>query len=111
VVHALDTFGPVGDVLEVAGGTGWWTQRLAQTAASLTVVDSSDETLRINRERVDRPAGKSVTYVVADIFGWRPDRSYDTVFFSFGCRTYPGISSRHSGRKWDHACGPGEEPS
>jgi SAM-dependent methyltransferase len=83
VVHALDTFGPVGDVLELAGGTGWWTQRLAQTAASLTVVDSSDETLRINRERVDRPAGKSVTYVVADIFGWHPDRSYDTVFFSF----------------------------
>jgi SAM-dependent methyltransferase len=83
VVQALDAFGPAGDVLELAGGTGWWTQRLAQTAASLTVVDSSDETLHINRERVGRPAGKSVTYVVADIFDWRPGRRYDTVFFSF----------------------------
>jgi SAM-dependent methyltransferase len=83
VVQALDTFGPGGDVLELAGGTGWWTQRLAQTAASLTVVDSSDETLRLNRERVGRPDAESVTYIVADIFGWRPDRRYDTVFFSF----------------------------
>jgi SAM-dependent methyltransferase len=83
LVQALDTFGPAGDVLELAGGTGWWTQRLAQTAANLTVVDSSDETLRLNRERVDRPDGKGVTYIVADIFGWRPDRRYDTVFFSF----------------------------
>jgi SAM-dependent methyltransferase len=80
VVQALDTFGPVGDVLELAGGTGWWTQHLAQTAASLTVLDSSDETLRINRERVGRP---DVTYIVTDIFGWRPDQRYDTVFFSF----------------------------
>ena len=80
VVQAVDRFGPVGDVLELAGGTGWWSQHLAQTAKTLTVLDSSRETLRINRERVDRP---DVTYIVADIFGWRPDRRYDTVFFSF----------------------------
>lgn len=80
VARAVERFGPVGDVLELAGGTGWWSQRLAQTAKSLTVLDSSRETLRINRERVDRP---DVAYVVADIFGWRPNRRYDTVFFSF----------------------------
>jgi SAM-dependent methyltransferase len=83
VVQALDIFRPVGDILELAGGTGWWSQRLAQTATSLTVVDSSDETLRINRARVGQPPGKSVTYIVADIFDWRPDQRYDTVFFSF----------------------------
>jgi SAM-dependent methyltransferase len=80
VAQAVERFGPVGDVLELAGGTGWWSQCLAQAAKSLTVLDSSCEALRINRERVDRP---DVTYVVADIFGWRPDRRYDTVFFSF----------------------------
>lgn len=79
VVQAVDRFGPVGDVLELAGGTGWWSQHLSQTAKTLTVLDSSRETLRINRERVDRP----VSYILADIFGWRPDRRYDTVFFSF----------------------------
>jgi SAM-dependent methyltransferase len=82
-VQALDIFRPVGDILELAGGTGWWSQRLAQTATSLTVVDSSNETLRINRARVGQPPGKSVTYIVADIFDWRPDQRYDTVFFSF----------------------------
>jgi SAM-dependent methyltransferase len=80
VMDAVDTFGPLGDVLELAGGTGWWSRRLAQTATTLAVLDASRETLRINQERVGRP---DVTYIVADIFGWRPDRRYDTVFFSF----------------------------
>lgn len=80
VTRAVDNCCPVGDVLELAGGTGWWTRHLARTAARLTVLDSSRETLRINRRRVDRP---DVTYVVADIFSWHPDRQYDTVFFSF----------------------------
>jgi SAM-dependent methyltransferase len=80
VIQAVDEFGPVGDVLELAGGTGWWSRHLAQTAQKLTVLDSSRETLRINRERVARP---DVNYIVADIFGWRPDQRYDTVFFSF----------------------------
>jgi SAM-dependent methyltransferase len=80
VVQAVDKFGPVGDVLEVAGGTGWWSKHLAKTAQRLTVLDSSTETLRINRERVGRP---EVNYVVADVFDWQPDQRYDTVFFSF----------------------------
>jgi SAM-dependent methyltransferase len=79
-MHAVDMFGPVGDVLELAGGTGWWSQHLARTAGTLTVLDSSSETLRLNRERVTRP---DVTYIVADVFDWRPECRYDTVFFSF----------------------------
>jgi demethylmenaquinone methyltransferase/2-methoxy-6-polyprenyl-1,4-benzoquinol methylase len=80
VAAALDTFGPTGDVLEMAGGTGWWTARLARTARHLTVVDSSPETLDLNRERVGR---RDVDYVVADLFTWQPQRTYDVVFFSF----------------------------
>ena len=78
--NALAAFGVDGDVLELAGGTGWWTQRLARTAKRLTVVDASPDTLAINRERVARP---DVEYVVADLFGWTPPRRYDVVFFSF----------------------------
>jgi demethylmenaquinone methyltransferase/2-methoxy-6-polyprenyl-1,4-benzoquinol methylase len=52
---ALDAFEPRGNVLELAGGTGWWTRRLAETADRLTVVDSSPEALALNRERVGRP--------------------------------------------------------
>jgi len=78
---ALERFGAVGDVLELAGGTGWWTARLVETARTLTVVDASPETLDINRERVgSRP---NLTYVVADLFDWQPEHSYDVVFFFF----------------------------
>jgi ubiquinone/menaquinone biosynthesis C-methylase UbiE len=80
VDSALTAFGATGDVLELAGGTGWWTQRLAQTADRLTVVDASAETIEINRQRVRRA---DVDYVVTDVFGWRPDRAFDVVFFSF----------------------------
>jgi SAM-dependent methyltransferase len=80
VDEALASFDARGDVLELAGGTGWWTERLARTAGRLTVVDASPETLAINRERVGRV---DVDYVVADIFGWLPERTYDVVFFSF----------------------------
>ena len=45
VAAALETFAATGDVLELAGGTGWWTERLARTAGHLTVVDSAPETL------------------------------------------------------------------
>jgi len=77
---ALASFGAGGRVLELAGGTGWWTQRLAATADALTVVDASAETLDQNRARVGRD---DVEYVVADLFDWRPTRTYDVVFFSF----------------------------
>jgi demethylmenaquinone methyltransferase/2-methoxy-6-polyprenyl-1,4-benzoquinol methylase len=80
VDEALSAFGATGDVLELAGGTGWWTERLARTADTLTVIDSSIDTLAINRDRVRR---SHVRYVVADVFDWSPTRRYDVVFFSF----------------------------
>jgi demethylmenaquinone methyltransferase/2-methoxy-6-polyprenyl-1,4-benzoquinol methylase len=80
VAAALETFDPSGEVLEIAGGTGWWTTRLARCAEHLTVIDSSPEALDLNRDRVGR---SDVEYLVADLFMWRPKRTYDVVFFSF----------------------------
>jgi SAM-dependent methyltransferase len=80
IAAALDTFGATGDVLEMAGGTGWWTERLSRTAGHLTVIDSSPETLDLNRDRVGRP---DVDYLAVDLFMWQPKRTYDVVFFSF----------------------------
>jgi demethylmenaquinone methyltransferase/2-methoxy-6-polyprenyl-1,4-benzoquinol methylase len=77
---ALTAFDAGGRVLELAGGTGWWTERLARTADQLTVVDASPETVELNQARVRRA---DVRYVVADLFDWRPDQRYDVVFFSF----------------------------
>ena len=78
VAHALDAFAPSGRVLELASGTGWWTERLARYATELTCVDTSPEAIAIARERAP-----SATYVVADIFDWEPDGTHDVVFFSF----------------------------
>lgn len=82
VARALEAFAPSGDVLELASGTGLWTQRLVAMAQTVTVtaVDSSPEVHAVNQERL---GGAPVRYEVADLFRWQPGRQYDTIFFSF----------------------------
>ncbi len=77
---ALETFAPRGDVLELACGTGWWTEQLARYGDSLTAVDASPEVLELNRARLP---SAGINYVQADLFDWQPERRFDTVFFSF----------------------------
>ncbi|HEU0053156.1 MAG TPA: class I SAM-dependent methyltransferase, partial [Longimicrobium sp.] len=80
VREELARFAPGGRVLELACGTGWWTEELARWADRLTAVDASDEVLELNRERV--PVAH-VERVRADIFALRPEPAHDVVFFSF----------------------------
>ncbi|MCI0698321.1 methyltransferase domain-containing protein [candidate division KSB1 bacterium] len=76
----LRHFQPRGHVLELACGTGLWTQQLVRYADRVTAVDASPEALELNRARV---RSKHVDYVRADIFNWRSEARYDLVFFSF----------------------------
>jgi demethylmenaquinone methyltransferase/2-methoxy-6-polyprenyl-1,4-benzoquinol methylase len=80
VFAALAALHITGDVLELAPGTGIWTARLVQTARSITAVDASPEMVAINRAKV---ASDRVSYVIADLFAWRPERTYDAVVFGF----------------------------
>jgi 2-polyprenyl-3-methyl-5-hydroxy-6-metoxy-1,4-benzoquinol methylase len=80
VFIALDRLALTGEVLELAPGTGIWTERLVSTARSVTAVDASAEMIAINRAKV---ASAKVTYLQADLFTWRPDRTYDAVVFGF----------------------------
>jgi trans-aconitate methyltransferase len=80
LLAAIDSFRPAGQVLELACGPGLWTQDLLRHADGLTAVDAAPEMLSIASERVSDPR---VRFVQADIFGWRPERRYDVVFFSF----------------------------
>ena len=80
--QSLARFRPVGDVLELAGGTGNWTVELGGYADALTVVDSSAEALAINRSKLLSVA-VPVEYVCTDIFNWELPRRYDVIFFSF----------------------------
>ena len=80
--RALDDFGPAGDVLELAAGTGWWTERLAAHARRVTAVDAAAGALELNRRRTGHLG--TVTYVQADIFDWSSPRSaFDVVFFGY----------------------------
>lgn len=77
--RALDFIGVRGDTVELACGTGQWSRLLEPRSDRLTCVDGAPETVAIARGRV----GSDVEFVVADIFGWRPPRRFDTVFFAF----------------------------
>jgi demethylmenaquinone methyltransferase/2-methoxy-6-polyprenyl-1,4-benzoquinol methylase len=77
---ALDAFHPAGHVLELACGPGAWTERLVRHAASLTAVDAAPEMLARAKARVETDR---VRFIHADLFSWKPDRRYDTVFFGF----------------------------
>ena len=78
--EALDAFRPTGRVLELACGPGTWTGQLVRHATDVTAVDASAEMLGIASARVGK---QRVRFVLADLFGWRPDRRYDVVFFGF----------------------------
>lgn len=80
VRQALQGLGHVGEALELACGTGNWTQELAALADHVTALDASEEMLAINRIKLD---AANVTYAQADLFAWEPERQYDLVFFSF----------------------------
>ena len=77
---AIEAFTPDGDVLELACGSGVWTERLARTATTVTAIDGAPEMLALARARVESPA---VHFAQADLFTWRADRRYDAVFFGF----------------------------
>ena len=75
----LERFGPHGDVLELAAGTGNWTRHLVRHADRVTAVDAAPEVLGLNRAKL----GSAVDYVVADVFAWEPPRAFDVCFFAF----------------------------
>jgi ubiquinone/menaquinone biosynthesis C-methylase UbiE len=54
------------DVLEIACGTGYWTERIASTARSILAIDISDAVMKIARAK-QYPRGK-VRIVIADAF-------------------------------------------
>jgi SAM-dependent methyltransferase len=81
LLSAIEAFQPTGDVLELACGTGVWTERLVRTARSVTAVDGAPEMLDRARRRLGPIP--NVEFVEEDLFTWRPTRTFDTVFFGF----------------------------
>jgi demethylmenaquinone methyltransferase/2-methoxy-6-polyprenyl-1,4-benzoquinol methylase len=80
LAKVLDQLASQGSVLEIACGTGMWTQELAVRAHRLLAIDSAPEALELARQRVRRG---DVTLQVADVFAWEPELKFDTVFMGF----------------------------
>ena len=80
IERALLAADPRGHVLEIACGTGLWTQFLAPRARRMTALDAVGETIALNRARVK---SANVDYLEADVFAWQPSARYDFIFFGF----------------------------
>ena len=78
--EGLLKLGPLQHILELAPGTGDWTQELVRVGQRVTAIDASPEMIEINRRRVADPR---VQYQLVDLFEWTPQQQYDLVFFSF----------------------------
>jgi demethylmenaquinone methyltransferase/2-methoxy-6-polyprenyl-1,4-benzoquinol methylase len=70
---------PSGRLLEIACGTGLWTEALAGVADSMTAIDAAPEALAIARRRV---GSDTVEFQVADAFSWSTAQRFDVVFFA-----------------------------
>lgn len=99
VEAVLDALGITGDVLELAPGTGYWTQRLAHRAATVTAIDGSAAMIEQARNRLGA-AAERVIFLEADLFEWRPGRQWDAVVF---CYWISHVPRRRLGRFFD-AC-------
>lgn len=66
-------------VLEIACGTGYWTERIAETATSILATDINESVIEIARER----QAENITFAVADMFDLKIDEKFDAVFGGF----------------------------
>src|ERR1700755_3060641 len=97
VFSALDAFGPRGDVLELAYGTGECTSRLAESASRVVGVDAAPEMRECALAKLQDAGKNNVELRVDDLFSWQPDQDYDVVFFAFWLSHVP---ERHADRFW-----------
>jgi protein-L-isoaspartate O-methyltransferase len=69
-------------VLEIAAGTGYWTQVMSGSAAAITATDLSQETLQLARARRYGPA--QVSFLIADAYAVTAvPGDFDLVFCGF----------------------------
>ena len=81
LVAALDACGPGGRVLELACGTGAWTEAIVRhNIESLLAVDAAPEMLAFHERRIRDPR---VRREVANLFAWEPPARFDIVTFAF----------------------------
>ena len=70
-------------IIEIAAGTGYWTQFLITVAQSLVALDAANETFQVARSRLGDSA-EQVRWVIADAYDIpHPVTPYDAAFAGF----------------------------
>lgn len=75
----LQGLGKFDHILELACGTGFWTEELLKMGGTVTAADSAPEMLDIARRKL---GDDRIIYQQADLFRWKPTQEYDLVFFA-----------------------------
>ncbi|MCC6371636.1 MAG: class I SAM-dependent methyltransferase [Bacteroidia bacterium] len=68
-------------LLEVACGTGYWTEAMSQTAASVVGIDINQEVLEIAARK--NYAGVLPNFIAADIYHYAPTQLHNALFGGF----------------------------
>jgi ubiquinone/menaquinone biosynthesis C-methylase UbiE len=68
-------------VLEIACGTGYWTEIIAKSAESVFATDINEAVIEIARQK--DYTGSKVTFGVADLFNFNPGDTFECVFGGF----------------------------
>lgn len=66
-------------VLEIACGTGYWTERIAKTATSILATDINESVIEIARSRQE----ENINFAIADMFDFSSEKKFDAVFGGF----------------------------
>lgn len=66
-------------VLEIACGTGYWTERIAQTASSIYATDINQSVIEIAKARQKN----NITFATADMYHFTHDENFEAVFGGF----------------------------
>jgi demethylmenaquinone methyltransferase/2-methoxy-6-polyprenyl-1,4-benzoquinol methylase len=91
-------------VLEIACGTGYWTQFIAPAARQVVALDAAPQTLEIARARVP---GSNVEFVVGDAYAPPRDAGFDAAFCGFWFSHVPRARQREFLTALDAALCPG----
>jgi 2-polyprenyl-3-methyl-5-hydroxy-6-metoxy-1,4-benzoquinol methylase len=94
IARLVAEMAPTGTVLEIACGTGLWTEALARVAETVTAIDVAPEAVAI---AFDRVRSNNVSFEVTDIFSWKTAARFDVIFFSAWLSHVPGS---HFGPFW-----------
>jgi SAM-dependent methyltransferase len=79
VVERFDAIALGTQAVELASGTGFWTERLVQRGMDVTAIDAAPEMLR----HLDARVGGQVRTVEADLLTWKPHRQWDACVACF----------------------------